>query len=169
VDASSIEIDVILAYIGEGEIYNTSDFTSRKLSTTKNNYMKTKREGLEMVYSLHKDKKEYCKSCKYFQRVGRRSRRDEMPQNPQFTLNAFDKWEVDFVRPINTPRHRTRAKYIITMMDYLTRWEEAELVTYCNMETLTRLLYKNIVTRFGCPKVLTSDQGTHFLNKIIVA
>jgi transposase InsO family protein len=28
-------------------------------------------------------------------------------------------------------------------------------------------LWQNIITRFGCPKELVSDRGTHFINKII--
>jgi hypothetical protein len=45
--------------------------------------------------TIHKDAKEYCQTCYVFQRVGKPSRRDEMPLMPQVTLQVFDKWIVD--------------------------------------------------------------------------
>ena len=61
------------------------------------------------------------------------------------------------------------ARYIITMTDYLTRWEEAAAVTDCTIVTATRFLFDNVVTRFGFSKVLMSDEGSHFINHTISA
>jgi hypothetical protein len=33
--------------------------------------------------------------------VGNPFGRDEIPLNPQYRLQAFDKWAIDFVGPIN--------------------------------------------------------------------
>ena len=53
VDASSIALGVILAYLGEG-IDNPITFPSKKLSSAECNYTTTEREGLAMVYALQK-------------------------------------------------------------------------------------------------------------------
>ena len=119
--------------------------------------------------TLHKDAKEFCRSCDVCQRTGRPSRRDEMPLNPQVTLQAFDKWAIDFIGPINLLGKRTGSRYIITATDYLTRWVEAKPVKDCSTATTTQFVFENILTRFGCPRVLMSDQGTHFLNQTIQA
>ena len=40
-------------------------------------------------------------------------------------MQAFDKWDVEFGGPSNPPGKQMGATYIITMTDYLTRWDEA--------------------------------------------
>jgi hypothetical protein len=51
----------------------------------------------------------------------------------------------------------------------LTKWAEAREVKDCSETTAARFIFDEIITRFGCPKILMSDQGTHFINKIVEA
>lgn len=88
---------------------------------------------------------------------------------PQVTLQAFDKWEIDFVGLVSSQGKRTSARYIITATDYLTRWVEAKQLKDFHTETPAKFIFKYILSRFGCLKILISDQGTHFLNKTIEA
>jgi hypothetical protein len=54
VDSSSIALGAILAQTGEGDIDHPLAFSSRNLSTAEINYTTTEREGIAMVYALHK-------------------------------------------------------------------------------------------------------------------
>jgi hypothetical protein len=58
--------------------------------------------------TLHKDVKELCKNFDVCYRIGKPSRRDEIPLLPQVTLHAFDKGEVDFMGLINPPVKKSR-------------------------------------------------------------
>ena len=90
-----------------------------------------------------------------------------MPLVPQVTLQAFDKCAIDFVGPINPPVKKLGARYIITAIDYLTRWAEAQPVKNCSATTAAKFIFDNILSRFRCRRILMSDQGSHFLNKTI--
>eukprot|EP00253_Pinus_taeda_P026959 PITA_26959 len=54
--------------------------------------------------------------------MGKPTPRDEIPLQPQVTLEPFKKWGMDFVGPINPPSNQKQ--YIIVCTDYLTKWVE---------------------------------------------
>ena len=116
---------------------------------------------------VHKDAKEFRRTCDVCQRVGKPSQRDEISLQPQVTLKLFEKWAIDFVGPINPPGKETCARYIITATNYLTRWDEVALGKDYSIATTTQFIFENILTRFRCPHILMSDQGKHFLNQTI--
>jgi len=86
--------------------------------------------------------------------IGNPSRRDELPMYPQIIIAPFAKWAVDLVVPINPLVRRTSASYIITTIDYLTRWEDASAVKDYSSKIVVKFLFKNVVTRLGCPRML---------------
>ena len=82
---------------------------------------------------------------------------------------TFEIWAIDFIGPFPIQAKRASARYIIIAVEYVTKWEEAEPVNTCSSEIAAKFIYENIITKFGCPIALISDQGSHFINKTIKA
>lgn len=90
-----------------------------------------------------------------------------MPMTPVLPLEPFQKWGLDFVGPIKPAGSMTKARYILVAMDYCTKWVEAKALRDNKASSVAKFLYETILTRYGCPIELVSDQGTHFLNKVV--
>ena len=45
---------------------------------------------------------------------------------------------------------------------------EATPIRDCSAGMVVQFLFEHVVTRFECPRILLSDQGSHFLNEIIL-
>ena len=69
-------------------------------------------------------------------------------------------WGLDIVGPLPTaPGNR---KFFIAATDYFTKWVEAEPLATIKEKDVKRFVWQNVVTRFGVPKILISDNGTQF-------
>ena len=52
-------------------------------------------------------------------------------------------------------------------VDYVSKWIEAIGYAKDDRLTITKFLKSNIFMRFGVPKAIISDQGTHFCNRLM--
>ena len=57
--------------------------------------------------------------------------------------------------------------YIVLATEDLTKWAEAKAVKIDTAANAATFLFENIISWFGCPKVLVSDRGLHLLNSLI--
>ena len=88
------------------------------------------------------------------------------PLHPVVSIGPFAKWDIDFTtcNPPSAAGHH----YIIVAMDYFTKWAEV-MPTYNNDAKTTMLfLFNHVIARFGVPKSIVTDHGTHFCNAMMV-
>ena len=57
--------------------------------------------------------------------------------------------------------------YILLVMDYVSKWVEAIPTCTNDANMVAKFLRGHIFTRFGTPRALITDGGTHFCNKLV--
>nr|GEY50249.1 reverse transcriptase domain-containing protein [Tanacetum cinerariifolium] len=110
--------------------------------------------------TIYKDAFELVKHCDSCQRQGKTSQRDEMPQNSIQVCEIFDVWRIDFMGPFPSSKAN---KYILVVVDYLSKWVKAKALPTNDAQVVVKIL-KSLFSRFGTPKAIISDKGTHFCN-----
>ncbi|CAM8934215.1 unnamed protein product [Rhodiola kirilowii] len=59
--------------------------------------------------------------------------------------------------------------YILVAVDYVSKWVEAKATRCDDAKTVVDFLRTNIFCRYGVPKAIISDQGTHFCNRMMAS
>nr|GEX21660.1 reverse transcriptase domain-containing protein [Tanacetum cinerariifolium] len=86
--------------------------------------------------------------------------RDEMPYNVFQVCEIFDFWGIDFMGPFLSSRGN---RYILVAVDYLSKWVEVKALPTNDARDVVKFL-KSLFARFGTPRSIISDRGTHFCN-----
>ncbi|KAM2301651.1 hypothetical protein ACFX1S_032546 [Malus domestica] len=116
--------------------------------------------------TLFKDARTFCLTCDRCQRTGNIGQKDQMPQVPIFVVEIFDVWGIDFMGPFPSSFGFT---YILLAVDYVSKWVEAKPTRTNDSKVEADFVKTNIFSRFGMPRVLISDGGSHFCNRTIEA
>ncbi|RDY13999.1 gag-pol, partial [Mucuna pruriens] len=90
------------------------------------------------------------------------SRRHEMPQQPILFCEIFDVSGINFMGLFLVSNGYS---YILLAVNYVSRWVEAIATKTNDAKVVVDFLKSNIFCRFGVPKALISDQGSHFCNR----
>ncbi|KAI3509271.1 hypothetical protein L1887_24431 [Cichorium endivia] len=112
--------------------------------------------------TMFKDFNLFVKGCDPCQRAGSITKKNEMPQNYILKVELFDVWGVGFMGPFS-PSYSN--KYILVAVDYVSKWVEA-IATMTNDTRVVSKFFKRIIfPRFGVPRVVISDGGSHFIER----
>nr|GEV71299.1 reverse transcriptase domain-containing protein [Tanacetum cinerariifolium] len=108
--------------------------------------------------AIYRDAQNFVKNCDVCQRQGKITQKDEMPQNSIQVCQIFNVWGIDFMGPFSSSRGN---KCILVAVDYLSKWVEAKALPTNDARVVCKFL-KNLFARFGAPRAIISDRGTHF-------
>ena len=115
---------------------------------------------------LSSDVKATCKECPECQKAGK-TNCHKAPLIPLPVIEEpFQRLAVDIVVPLK--RTKKGHKWILTVMDFLTRYPEAIPLRKTDATTVAKALC-DFFTKMGIPREILSDRGSNFLSKVMKA
>ena len=106
---------------------------------------------------MQKDAVEHVRRCEQYQKHAPLTHQSagyvirSMPPWP------FAQWGLDILGPF--PQATGNRRFVLVAVDYFTKWAEAEALANIRDVDVKKFVWKNIVTRFGVPNSLISDNG----------
>jgi transposase InsO family protein len=85
-----------------------------------------------------------------------------MPLKYNLQIDLLDMWGIDFMGHF---KNSHGYGYILVMVDYVSKWVEAMPCRKASTEESITMIKNVIFPRFGTPRILISDRGTHFIGK----
>ena len=114
---------------------------------------------------LASDVQRYCATCPECQLVARKLKSQRAPLHPVEVVDEpFKKIAIDIVGEL--PRSTTGYKYILTIVDYATRYPEAIPLRTTTSKAVADALIL-FFSKVGIPCEIVSDQGSNFISKLM--
>ena len=113
---------------------------------------------------LRQDLIRFCRSCDVCQRTFKRGSVKKVPLGSMPLIDTpFKRVAVDTVEPI-APLNEAGHRYILTLVDYATRYPEAVPLKKITTQAVAKALL-NIYRRVGIPEEVLTDQGSQFMSQ----
>ena len=76
-------------------------------------------------------------------------------------MKLFDVWGLDFMGPFS-PSYENL--YIFVVVDCVNKWVKAITLPNDEVKLVIKFIKKNILTHFGVPRAIISNNGSYFQN-----
>jgi len=114
-----------------------------------------KRRGFWSVW--RRDVERYCRQCQNCTSYHRGRLSRSGPLQPMLTGHMLERFYVDTIGPHpQTPRG---SKYILTCVDYFSKWAEVFALPNREAKTIARVLVEQVFSRLGTPISLFTDNA----------
>ena len=114
---------------------------------------------------LSSDVRKFCATCPQCQLVARKLRSHRVPLRPvEVVTEPFKKIAIDIVGKL--PRSTSGYKYILTIVDYATRYPEAIPLRTTSSKAIADALIQYF-SKVGIPDEMVPDQGSNFISKLM--
>ena len=80
---------------------------------------------------------------------------------PILEVEIFDLWGINFMGPFPPSDGK---EYILVAVDYVSKWVEAIPTRTNDHREVLRFITRCIFARYGCPRAIISEGGSHFNN-----
>ena len=112
------------------------------------------------------DIKRFCQSCDICQRTIPKGKIIKAPLGKMPRIDVpFRRVAMDLVGPLE-PRTHIKNRYILTLVDYATRYPEAVPLSSVDTESMAEALV-SIFSRVGIPSEILTDMGTQFTSSVM--
>ncbi len=108
---------------------------------------------------------ELSNSCLVCQKTKKPNQRVRAPLKPIVVTRPFQLLGIDAI--VGLPKSKYGNVCIILLIDYFTKWIEAQAFKNFNALTTAKFIFEVIFCRFGIPEGLISDQGTNFMASLV--
>ena len=113
--------------------------------------------------NIQKEIQEYVKKCDQCQRFSPNIHQPGGVLNSLSSPWPFAQWGLDTIGPF--PKAARNKRYLLVGTDYFTKWVEPKPLTNIRDADAKKFVWKNIVTWFGIPHTLISDNELQFDSK----
>jgi hypothetical protein len=84
-----------------------------------------------------------------------------MPLTYNLQVELFDVWGIDYMGPFQKSHN---CEYIMVAVDYVSKLVESMPCRAANVKHARKMFQEVIFPRFGTPRMVISDEGSHFIN-----
>ena len=111
---------------------------------------------------MYEDTKKFIQRCRKCQLHGGITSRNAMPLHYNLQIEIFDVWGIDFMGPFQKFQDY---EYILVVVDYMSKWVEVLSCRVVDAKHARRMFHEVIFPRFGTPRMVVSDGGSHFIDR----